>query len=139
MAADNEAIVRGFFATVFNQGELDAVETFIHPEHRNHDPTAPEVPAGPEGVRKLAELYRSAFPDIRYEHSELISTDDRVAHRWTFSGTHEGEMMGVEATGRRVTVEGIEINRIADGKIAESWAISDALGLLEQLGAQPNR
>jgi predicted ester cyclase len=66
----------------------------------------------------------------------VISVGDKVAHRWTFTGTHRGELMGLEPTGRSVTVEGIEMNRIADGKIAESWAISDALGLREQLGAE---
>jgi predicted ester cyclase len=112
------------------------VDAFIHPEHENHDPTAPEVPRGPEGVRRLAELYRSAFPDLHFEHEEIVVAGDRVAHRWTFRGTHRGEIMGIEPTGRSVAVQGIEINRIADGKIAESWAISDALGMLEQLGVE---
>jgi steroid delta-isomerase-like uncharacterized protein len=131
-----EALVRRFFSEVFNEGRADAVEAFIHADHRNHDPTAPEVPAGPEGVRRLVEIYRTAFPDIHFEHEDVICVGDRVAHRWTFTGTHRGEIMGVEPTGRSVTVRGIEMNRIADGKIAESWAISDALGLLEQLGAE---
>jgi steroid delta-isomerase-like uncharacterized protein len=134
--SDNETLVRRFFAEVFNQGNLEAVETFIHPQHENHDPTAPEVPTGPEGVRRLVELYRSAFPDIHFEHEAVVDLGDKVAHRWTFTGTHRGEIMGVEPTGRKVTVQGIEINRIADGKIAESWAISDALGMLEQLGVE---
>jgi steroid delta-isomerase-like uncharacterized protein len=132
-----DELVRRFFSEVFNDGKTDAVEVFIHSDHRNHDPTAREVPAGPEGVRRLVELYRSAFPDIRFEHDEVITVGDKVAHRWTFTGTHRGEIMGVEPTGRSVMVQGIEMNRIADGKIAESWAISDALGLLEQLGAEP--
>jgi len=131
-----EALVRRFFSEVFNEGRVEAVEVFIHPDHRNHDPTAPEVPAGPDGVRRLAELYRTAFPDIRFEHENVICVGDKVAHRWTFTGTHRGEIMGVKPTGRSVTVQGIEMNRIADGKIAESWAISDALGLREQLGAE---
>ena len=134
--SDNETLVRRFFTEVFNKGDLEAVETFTHPQHANHDPTAPEVPTGPEGVRRLVELYRSAFPDIHFEHEDVVDLGDKVAHRWTFTGTHRGEIMGVEPTGRKVTVQGIEINRIADGKIAESWAISDALGMLEQLGVE---
>ena len=121
---------------MFNEGNLGAVDKFIHPDHENHDPTAPEVPQGPEGVRRLVELYRSAFPDLRFEHGEVVAAGDRVAHRWAFTGTHRGEIMGIEPTGRAVTVQGIEINRIAGGKIAESWAISDALGMLEQLGVE---
>jgi steroid delta-isomerase-like uncharacterized protein len=119
---------------VFESGDLDAIDEFIAADHVNHDPTAPEVERGPAGVRTLAELYRSAFPDIAFEHADMFAAGDRVVHRWTLTGTHEGEMMGVAATGRRVRVSGLEINRIADGKIAESWAISDALGMLSQLG-----
>jgi len=133
---DNETLVRRFFTEVFNEGNLEAVDDFIHPEHENHDPTAPDVPKGPEGVRQLVELYRSAFPDIRFEHEDTVLAGDKIAHRWTFEGTHRGEMMGIEPTDKTVTVHGIEINRIADGKIAESWAISDALGMLRQLGVE---
>lgn len=106
-----DELVRRFFSEVFNDGRTDAALVFIHAEHRNHD--------------------------IHFEHDDVITVGDKVAHRWTFAGTHRGEIMGIEPTGRSVTVKGIEMNRIADGKIAESWAISDALGLLEQLGAEP--
>jgi steroid delta-isomerase-like uncharacterized protein len=133
---DNETLIRRFFSEAFNEGDLEAVDSFIHPEHENHDPTAPDVPAGSEGVRRLVEMYRSAFPDIRFEHEEIVSAGDRIAHRWTFTGTHRGEIMGIEPTGKAVTVRGIEINRIADGRIADSWAISDALGMLRQLGVE---
>jgi predicted ester cyclase len=92
---------------VFNDGELDAVERFIAPDHVNHDPTAPEVPPGPQGVRMLARHPREAFPDIEYTIEEIFSSGDRVAHRWTFTGTHEAELMGIEPTGRRVEVTGI--------------------------------
>jgi predicted ester cyclase len=104
---------------VFNGGNLEAVDDFIDPEHENHDPTAPDVPTGPEGV-----------------HEEIVVAGDRVAHRWTFEGTHRDEIMGFEPTETAVTVHGIEINRIADGKITESGAISDALGMLRQLGVE---
>jgi len=126
-------VVRGLFATVFNAGELDAVEQFVAPDHQNHDPTAPAVPAGPKGVRQLVQEYREAFPDLHFEIEEIFASGDRVAHRWTMSGTHEGEIMDVAPTGRRVNVSGIEINRIARGKVAESWAVSDSSGLREQL------
>jgi steroid delta-isomerase-like uncharacterized protein len=135
---ENRRLVLRFFAEVFNAGDVAAVDAFIHPEHENHDPTAPDVPAGPEGVRRLVELYRGAFPDLRFDHDMLFAADEWVAHRWTFTGTHRGEIMGIDATGRQVAVDGLEVNRIADGKIAESWALSDSAGLLEQLGARPS-
>ena len=135
---ENRQLVLRFFSEVFNAGDLEAVDAFIHPAHENHDPTAPDVPTGPDGVRRLVELYRGAFPDLRFEHEILAATDEWVAHRWTFSGTQRGEILGIEPTGKAVAVQGLEVNRIADGKIAESWALSDSLGLLEQLGASPS-
>jgi steroid delta-isomerase-like uncharacterized protein len=135
---ENRRLVLRFFAEVFNAGDVGAGDAFIHPEHENHDPTAPAVPAGPEGVRRLVELYRGAFPDLRFAPEMLFATDEWVAHRWTFTGTHRGEIMGIDATGMQVAVDGLEVNRIADGKIAESWALSDSAGLLEQLGARPS-
>ena len=128
-----EKIVVGLFETVFNGGDLDAVERFVAPDHENHDPTAPSVPRGPQGVRLLAEQYREAFPDLHFEIEELFASGDRVAHRWTMSGTHEGEILDIAPTGRRVEVSGIEINRLAGGKVADSWAISDSAGLRRQL------
>jgi predicted ester cyclase len=80
-------------------------------------------------------MYRSAFPDIRFETGEMISDGATVAHRWTFTGTHEGEMMGIEPTGKRVEVSGVEMNHVEDGRISASWTVSDAMGLMRQLGA----
>jgi steroid delta-isomerase-like uncharacterized protein len=128
-----EDLIREMFATVFNAGDLDAVDRLIAPHHRNHDPTAPPAPTGPQGVRQLAREYREAFPDLHMEIEEIFSSEERVAHRWTMSGTHEGEIMEIAPTGRRIEIAGIEINRIERGKIAESWAISDSAGLRQQL------
>src|SRR5215216_4760330 len=109
---ENEAIVHRFVEVVMNRGNLDAAEDLISPDHVNHDPTAPEVPPGPEGIKQLIGMYR-----------------------WTFTGTHKGEMMGVEPTGKRVEVSGVEMNHVEDGKITASWTVSDAMGLMRQLGA----
>ena len=132
---ENEAIVRRFVEEVMNGGNLGAAEDLIAPDHVNHDPTAPEVPTGPEGIKQLIGMYRSAFPDIHFRTEEMISDGGTVAHRWTFTGTHEGEMMGVEPTGNRVEVSGVEMNHVEDGKITASYTVSDAMGLMGQLGA----
>lgn len=135
MSEGNKAVVRRFIEEVINAGNLDAADELIAPGHINHDPTAPEVPPGPEGIKQLIGMYREAFPDIRFEIAEMVSEGDTVAHRWTFTGTHEGEMMGVAPTGNRVEVMGVEINRVEDGRITASHTVSDAMGLMQQLGA----
>jgi len=132
---ENEAIVHRFVEEVMNGRNLGAAKDLISPDHVNHDPTAPEVPPGPEGIKQLIGMYRSAFPDIRFETGEMISDGATVAHRWTFTGTHEGEMMGIEPTGKRVEVSGVEMNHVEDGRISASWTVSDAMGLMRQLGA----
>ncbi len=139
MDADGrKEVVRRFVEEVMNGGNLEAADELVAPDHVNHDPTAPEVPPGPEGVKELIGMYRSAFPDIRFETGEMICEGETVAHRWTFTGTHEGEMMGVEATGRKVEVAGAEMNRVENGTISASWTVSDALGLMRQLGLTPS-
>lgn len=90
---------------------------------------------GPDGACRLIETYRAAFPDLRFELGEMTSSGATVAHRWVLHGTHRGELMGVEPTGQAVAVDGMELNRLDGGKIAESWAMSDSLGMLRQLGA----
>jgi steroid delta-isomerase-like uncharacterized protein len=80
---------------------------------------------------------RSAFPDCRMTVEDVVAEGDQVAYRWTFSGTHRGELRGIAATGKRVSISGINVDRIAHGKIAEHWSQADVLGLLQQLGAVP--
>ena len=79
------------------------------------------------------------MPDIRFETEEMICEGDTVGHRWTFTGTHQGEMMGVEPMGRGVEVAGAEMNRVGNGRICVPCTVSDALGLLQQLGLMPSR
>ncbi len=83
-------------------------------------------------------LYHGAFPDTQITVEDQIAEGDLVVTRWTARGTHQGELMGVPPSSNRATVEGITINRIADGKIAESWANYDALGMMQQIGAIPS-
>jgi len=128
-------VVRRFVEEVMNAGNLDVADELIAPDHVNHDPTAPDVSPGPTGVKQLISMYRSAFPDIHFETGEMICEGDIVAHRWTFTGKHEGEMMGVAPTGKKVEVAGVEMNRVENGRITASWTVSDAMGLMNQLGA----
>ena len=83
------------------------------------------------------ETYRSAFPDSRIELGEMIAEGDLVAGPWRATGTHQGELMGIPGSGRAVDLTGIGIDRVVDGKIVESWANWDAIGMLTQLGAMP--
>ncbi len=131
----NTALVRRFIDEVFNTGNFDAVDEILAPEYVHHDPTTQEFGSGMEGFKRLIDYYRGAFPDLEISIDDQIGAGDRVVNRWTGRGTHQGELMGIPATGRPVSADGISIHRIVDGRIAETWNNYDALGMMRQLGA----
>jgi steroid delta-isomerase-like uncharacterized protein len=137
-AEENKALVRRSFEEVFNQGNLDAVEELFAPDYVLHDPTSPEEIRGTEGMRGYVSMYRTAFPDLQQTIEDQIAEGEKVATRLTGRGTHQGELVGIPPTGNRVEAPGIVIDRITGGKIAESWANYDALGMMQQLGAIPS-
>src|SRR5438105_3694464 len=122
---------------VWGQGKLDVLDQLIGPEYVLHGAADPNLPRGPAGAKQLTAAFRAPFPDLRATIEDLIAEGDKVVCRWTAQATHEGEFAGVPATHKPVTFSGIEIVRIADGRIAEGWDEVDLLGLLQQLEAAP--
>lgn len=135
MSEENKALVRRWFEEIFNQQDFDVAEEIVARDHVDHDPALPDTPPGPEGVKQSVGLYHGAFPDAHITIEDQIAEGDRVVTRWTGRGTHRGDLMGVPPSDNRVTVAGVTINRISDGKIAESWDNYDALGMMRQVGA----
>ena len=138
MSEENKALSRRAIEEIFVAGNLVVVDEIVSEEHVHHDPAMPEEGHGIEHFKEFATMYRSAFPDVRIEIEDQIAEGDKVASRWVASGTHEGELMGIEPTGNRVRVAGTTIDRIAEGQIAETWDNYDALGMMQQLGVIPS-
>ena len=136
-AQQNVAIVKRWIEELFNQRNLAVADELVPPDHVNHDPGTPGIPNGPEGSKLVVSVYSTAFPDVRLSIEDQFTQGDRVVTRWSATGTHQGELMGIPPSGKRATVTGIQINRVANGKIAESWVNWDTLGLLQQIGAIP--
>ena len=137
MSEQNKAVAMRFFET-WNARDLDAFDEFIAPDAVEHDPQNPfREMRGPEGAKRNASMYHAAFSDGRFEVHEQIAEADLVVTRWTAMGTNDGELMGMSPTGKSVKIEGIGIDRIADGKVVESWGCWDTLGMMQQLGAVP--
>jgi steroid delta-isomerase-like uncharacterized protein len=134
----NLSLCRAFLQTVVNQGEIALAEHFIAADSIHHElgAVAPEC-RGPQAMADFVELYRWAFPDLHLRIDDMVASGDRVVTRWRLEGTQDGPLMGIAPSGRRVSVEGIRIDRIEGGKIAESWVQWDVLGMLEQIGALP--
>ena len=134
---DNKALVRGYF-DLLNRKDL-LTEEWIAPLASNivyHRAGMPDV-TGLTGMRQVLDMSRSAIADMHATIEDLVAEGDKVACRWSGSGTHQGELLGVAATGKAITVTGIVFNRMANGKIREGWDYRDALGLMEQLGDGP--
>ena len=127
-------IVRRFVEEVQNEGNLTALEELTAPAYVNHN-APPGVPPNREGMKQLTAMFRQAFPDGRMTIEDMIAEADRVATRKTFRGTHQGELMGIQPTGKTVVIQLMDITRLTDGKVIESWHMGDDLGLLQQLGA----
>ncbi len=92
---------------------------------------------GPEGWKQVAGMYLNAFPDVILTIDDLIAEGDKVVVRWTARGTDRGELAGVAPSGRPVTVPGIIISRVLNGRIVENHEIFDNLGMFQQIGTLP--
>ena len=137
MSSENKQVIRKLFNDLLNKGNLAVADEIIAPNHVNHDPATPDTGKGPDGEKQIVTLYRNAFPDLQFKIDHMIDADDFVTTRYTSTGTHKGELRGIAATNKTIKVEGMAINRISRGRIAESWVIWDALGLMQQLGVVP--
>ncbi len=137
-AEKNKAVVRRYFEEAWNKKNLDVVDEIIAPDHLDHEVDGSEQWSGPEDVKGyLTEYYHRALPDVRMTVEDQVAEGDKVVTRLTVRGTHQGELLGVPATGNRIEVTGISVDRIEGGKIVEGWVSWDRLGLLRQLGAIP--
>ena len=136
MSEQNKAIARRGYKEIWSKGDLAVVDEIYAPNVVLHDPSAPGV-QGHEGIKQLVTMNRTAFPDLHFTIEDQIAEGDKVVTRWMAGGTHQGEFNGIPATGRKGSVTGITISRIAGGKIVEENTNWDTLGLLQQLGVIP--
>ena len=136
MSADtNKEIVRRLGVEPW-EGNLGVIDEVVAPDYVGHDPAQPEM-QGPGGIKEFVTGYLAGFPDGKITIDEQLAEGDLVATRWTGRGTHQGELMGIPATGKQVTVSGITISRVKNGKVVEEWSNWDTLGMLQQLGVVP--
>ena len=134
---DKLTLARRFVDEVCNERKLAVADELFTPDHAYHDPGSPWVGKGPAGIKDVIGTYHRGVNDARWDVHEMIETGDTVVMRWTGSGTHTGDLLGIPPTSRKVRVDGIWMLRIAGGKIVESWNCWDTLGMLQQLGVVP--
>lgn len=133
-ASENgRTIARRFTEDIWDKRQLDVTEEIMASDFVDHDPVSGQK-AGRDGYKEMVGLFLAAFPDLRVKNEDVIVEGDKVVLRWTAHGTHNGQLMNIPATGKQVTLKGIDIVRIENGRIVERWGEFDALGMLSQLG-----
>jgi len=135
-SGENKALMLELYEQTWNAGNLALIAERVSVERIDHDPGGPatgEV-AGQQELIDSVRQYRTAFPDLHFEFGPQVAEDELVATRWTARGTHSGPLDDIPPTGKSVEVTGIFLERLAGGKIVESWVEYDRLGLRRQLG-----
>ena len=138
MATDNKGIVRRLYEEVWNKRRLEVARELIAPSHAVQLFEAADSGVGPEAYARTVTQFVRAFPDLKFTVVDMVAEKDKVAVFWNISGTHQGEFQGIAPTGKKVSIDGITINQLADGKIMDSYASVDMWGMMQQLGAIPS-
>jgi steroid delta-isomerase-like uncharacterized protein len=129
---DNKAVLRRFYREFWTEGRQEVIDELLADDYVDHQPL-PGFPTGKPGFAALLKMWRTGFPDMQEEVQDLIAEGDKVVGRFTMSGTHTGEFLGLAPTGRRVSMTGIDVVRIQDGQIIEFWYAEQLHDMLQQL------
>lgn len=128
----NKLLVLRVKAQFWNGKDIAGLDETHHANAIGHDPSFPGPPSY-EAYKQSCLMYQVAFPDFHVTMHAVFAEGDKVVTRWTATGTQEGELLGIPASGRQVMFDGITIYRLADGKVAETWWAYDALGVVQQI------
>lgn len=137
---ENRARAGKVFDDIWSQGKFDLADEFLSPDFVGRPGALGEPFRGPAGAKEFIGRLRRGFPDITFTVEDMVAEGDLVATRWASTGTHEGEFMGFEPTGRQATIGGMTFLRFDNGgRIVEGWTQLDALGLMRTIGAVPEQ
>jgi predicted ester cyclase len=130
-----QKVISRFYEDVLVGGDLGALDEIATPDYQEHDPF-PGQGEGLQGLRDRVTMLKEGLA-VRFTIEDVIQCDDRLVVRWTNSGTHVGEFLGIPPTHKSFSVAGIDIYRLEEGKLAEHWHVIDQLSMLQQLGLIP--
>jgi predicted ester cyclase len=133
----NKELFRRFNEDFFNKGNMSLADGLLAPDFVEREELPPGISRDRQGVKQVATMLRSAFPDFTSTIDDIIAEGDKLVVRATWRGTHKGEFMGISPIGKRVSFGVIDIIRFAGGKFAEHWGQMDSMSLMQQLGAIP--
>jgi len=134
MSEANKALVRRYYE-IIDSGDVSLIDEVLAPDFVSHSPPFPGLPQTIEGVRQGWAMSLAAFGSYRHVIEDQFASGDRVATRIRATGVHTGDYRGIKGDGRTVSIEGIAIHRISNGRIVEHWGRLDLHGLLAQMQA----
>ena len=132
----NKAVIRRFVEDVQNKKDFGVYDELNDPDFVNLS-SPPGVPPDREGGKMFLSAFLGAFPDSTFTIEDMIAEGDRVATKKTFTGTHTADFGDIPATGKRVSLQYVDIMRVRNGRIVEHWLSMDQLSFLQQLGVLP--
>ena len=132
---ENKAIVRRFFEELLSTDIFAVADEILSPDFRFYFAGSP-VAMDLESYMEFLVARRAAFPDRRFIVEDMIGEGDKVSARFTMRGTHKGEFRGIAPSGTELTMTGIDMIRISEGKLVEDRVEVDQLGMMQQLGAE---
>jgi steroid delta-isomerase-like uncharacterized protein len=136
MSASPKELIRRLYKEFWNERKLEVADQLVSQSHALTSPHVSGLAVGPAAYKKQMAWFLAGFPDLRFTVEDTICEKDKIAVSWTLTGTHKGEFLGIAPTNKKVSVAGITIHQIADGKILDSQATWDAISLFQQLGVE---
>jgi steroid delta-isomerase-like uncharacterized protein len=130
----NKAVYRRFIQEVFNEGRVDMLEQLLSPSYIYQD-APPGTPPNADGIRQVVTNARTAFPDLKVAIVDMVGEGDKVCARLTTRGTHKGVFFDIPPTGKTISMKGMTMIHLVDGRMVTSWVLNDVMGLMNQLGA----
>lgn len=137
MSEANKAVVRRIYDELFNQGRLEVVDEVIHADAVEHSPPPNATGDTREDLKAFATLVREAFAGVSFTPVTEVAEGDRVVVQWEMVGTHQGEFLGLAPSGEQVTVRGVDIITVVDGKCTDHWGWDDSWQLMMAGGGPP--
>lgn len=135
---DNQEIIRGFIENVLNQSKFDELDNYISPKYQSHslhlNPQSVIIDSPPKSFKEALIQSQKALSQFNRKVEDIFQQDDKVVVRWTTTAIHIGDFMGIHATNKQISFQGISIYKVNNGKITDEWYVWDRLGLYQQLG-----
>jgi steroid delta-isomerase-like uncharacterized protein len=136
MSDSPNELIHHLYREFWNERKLEVVDQLISQSHALTSAHIFGTTVGPAAYKKQLGVFLTGFPDFRFAVEQTISENDKIAVMWTFTGSHQGEFLGIAPTNKTVSIIGITVHQVADGKILDSLALWDAISLFRQLGVE---